>query len=445
MKSSEYINKSRRDYSLYVLQMRAIPSLADGLKAAARRVLWVAKDGQTYKSATLSGRTMPLHPHAQPDGAINTLAAPYGNNIPLLEGKGAFGTLLKPTAYGASRYTSVKVSQFTKDVVFRDIELVPMVENYDGTLMEPKHFIPLIPIVLLNPTQGIAIGFATNILPRALEDIIETQILFLKGRKKIDNDIIPYFEPTNEYAEEYEETSNGNIAYYFYGKVTKVNSTTVIVKSLPYGLLHENFIDYLEQLREQDVVQDYEDQSKDIINIEIKFRRGKMEDDVVSQLKLVSREVENLTVIDFDGESVLTPDPIELIRIFTEWRLKWYLVRYQQLHDELEVQIQKYKDILLAIQKNVGSSARSISSRTELLTHLESIGIVHTDYIAGFPVYRFTLEEKRKVEEKLKEANELLKWYKVLIADEEERKKVYISELKEILKNYEKGLYKTKV
>jgi len=94
MRGSEYVNEQRREYSLYVLQSRAIPSIADGLKAAGRRVLWTAKDGKKHKSATLAGATMPIHPHASPEGAINTLAAPYGNNIPLLHGDGAFGLSL---------------------------------------------------------------------------------------------------------------------------------------------------------------------------------------------------------------------------------------------------------------------------------------------------------------------------------------------------------------
>ena len=168
--SSNYINDQRKEYSLYVLQMRAIPHAADGLKAAARRVLWTAKNGSKFKSATLSGATMPIHPHAAPESTINTLAAPYGNNVPLLKGDGAFGTLLNPTAYGASRYTSVSLSAFTKDVLFRDIEIIPLVDNYDETQREPKHFLPLVPVVLMNPQEGIAV-----VLPQAFFLELSTQ------------------------------------------------------------------------------------------------------------------------------------------------------------------------------------------------------------------------------------------------------------------------------
>lgn len=443
MKSSDYIDKSRRDYSLYVLQMRAIPSLADGLKAGARRVLWTAKDGQKYKSATLAGRTMPLHPHAAPEGAINTLAAPYGNNIPLLEGYGAFGTLLRPTAYGASRYTSVKISKFTKDVLFADLELVPMVENYDGTLEEPKHFLPLVPVALINPSQGIAIGFATNILPRSLEDIIDVQIKVLQGQNRFNKTLWPIFDPTNSAAEESEETDNGNIAYYFSGFATTKGTSSAIVQSLPYGLSHEKFIDHLDSLKEKDVIIDYEDRSKNRYEIEIKFKKGQR-NNIKEQLNLVSREIENLTLLGLDGKSVLTVPPTEAIKLFTEWRLGWYLQRYQRLYDNLINQIQKYKDILMAIQKNIARSARDINTRSDLLAFLDKCGIVYTDYIASLPVYRFTIEEAEKVHNKLAEAETLLKEYERLIKSEAERKKVYISELQEIKREFKKGYYDSK-
>lgn len=425
--------------------MRAIPSLADGLKAGGRRVLWTARDGQKHKSAALAGRVMPLHPHAAPEGAINTLAAPYGNNIPLLKGYGAFGTLLRPTAYGASRYTSVKVSKFTKDVMFRDIELVPMMDNYDGTLQEPKHFLPLIPVALLNPAQGIAIGFATNILPRSLEDIINTQIKFLQGRKRINKILWPTFDPTNAAAEELEETNNGNVAYYFQGKVEILDFKRVLIQELPYGLSHEKFIDYLDTLKEQDVVTGYTDNSKDKYQITIKLKdkidNKRPTSDVKERLKLISREVENLTLLDLDGESVLQVDPIEAIRLFTEWRLSWYLRRYKRLSNELTTQIQKYKDILIAIDGNLGSVARNLGSRADLLAFLTENDFVHPDYIASLPVYRFTKEEAEKVEDKLQDALVLLKEYKKLIKSKNERKKVYINELREVLKTYKKNGY----
>jgi len=444
MNSSQYVNHERREYSLYVLQMRAIASIADGLKAGGRRVLWTARKGEKFKSATLAGATMPLHPHAAPEGAINTLAAPYGNNIPLLKGLGAFGTMLNPTAYGAARYTSVKISDFTKDVVFRDIELVPMTENYDGTLEEPKHFIPLVPISLLNPTEGIAVGFASTILPRDLNSIIDSQILYLSGKNF--EEMMCAFVPTDNVASDWSEDAKGTTRWIFEGDFKKVNATTLQITKLPYGVSHEKFTNNLLKLVDEgDFVVDFTDSSKDKIDIEVKFRRRKIDNTskklMLKKLNLINSVSENMNVLDFDGEHVLSTDYSEVIKLFCDWRLKWYKDRYIRLASLIEVDIQRYKDIITAIRRNVGGMAKKIGSRAELKDFLKEIKIVHVDYIADLPVYRFTEEEKDKVQTKLDDALLQLAQYKKLLKSEGERRMIYIKELKEVLVKYNKGEY----
>lgn len=438
MKSSEYINEQRRDYSLYVLQSRAIPHAADGLKAAARRVLWIARDGKKRKSATLAGECMPLHPHAAPESAVNTLAAPFGNNVPLLKGNGAFGTLLEPSAYGAARYTAATISKFAEDVVLRDIEIIPMMENYDGTLEEPKHFLPLIPIVLLNPQEGIAVGFASDVLPRALEDIIHTQIAFLSG--KGFREPKPTFTPTNQIA-----TKAENGKWTFVGEYKREGAVNVRVTNLPYGVAHQKFINNLEKLIESEQIVDYTDNSQEKYDIHVQFKKGsltdKSEEEIVAILGLTNSISENLNVIDFDGKRVWAATYSDLIEKFCTWRLKWYVARYERLAKLLDEEIQRYKDILLAIKKNVGGTARQVPSRSELKDILRELGIVYIDYIADLPIYRFTEEEKNKVEQKLSVAENTMKQYKLLLKSEEERRKVYIEELKEVLTKYHKGQY----
>jgi len=444
MNSSQYVNNERREYSLYVLQMRAIAAISDGLKAGGRRVLWTARNGQKFKSATLAGATMPIHPHAAPEGAINTLAAPYGNNIPLLNGDGAFGTLLNPTAYGAARYTSVKVSKFTKDVIFRDIEIIPMGENYDGTLEEPKHFLPLVPIVLLNPSEGIAVGFASTILPRDLEDIINSQIAYLSNKKF--EEMMTAFMPTDNIAVDWMETTTGNVKWIFEGAFKKINASTIQITKLPYSVSHEKFTDNLMKLVDDgSFVVDFTDSSKDKFNIEVKFKRGAIDNtskkEMLKKLNLINSVSENMNVLDFDGKYVLSTNYIEVIGKFCDWRLKWYKDRYERLAELLHIDIQRYKDIITAIKRNVGGTAKKIGSKNELKDFLKEIGIIHIDYIAELPVYRFTEDEKNKVEDKLKAANIKMKEHKTLLSSEPERRKIYVKELREILRKYTKGEY----
>lgn len=437
--ASKYIEEQRREYSLYVMQNRAIPSVCDGLKAAGRRVLWTGKSGEKFKTATLAGATMPIHPHGEASGSINTLAAPYGNNIPLFKGYGAFGTMLDPTAYGAARYTSVATSKFTDDVMFRDIEIIPMMPNYDDTLEEPVHFLPLVPVALLNPSEGIAVGFATNILPRALDDIISIQVAHLQG-KKTTNKLLPTFTPLGNVASSME----GRVAY-FDGEYEDINATTVRITNLPYGQSHDKVVAKLDTLCETGTVVDYTDRSKDKINIEVKFKKGVLSKmaraDVLKTLALTVKHNENLNVLDFTGRGVWSADPIDLIKKFTDWRLTWYVKRYERLRDLLKIDLQRYYDIRCAIKNNIGGMAKKIQSRSELKDVLDELGIVYIDYIADLPVYRFTEEEYQKNEDRIAEAEAQMKQYEDLLASPQKRVAVYVKELNEILNKYTKGQY----
>lgn len=436
--SSEYVDQSRRDYSIYVLEERHVPHATDGLKASGRRVLWKARDGKKIKTAALAGLTMSIHPHDAPDSAINTLTAPHGNNVTLFKGEGAFGTILKPKAYGAPRYTTVSVSAFTKDVVFKDIEIIPMVPNYDQSEQEPKHFLPLVPVALLNPSLGLAVGFRSTILPRSPEDVILAQICVLKGANHF-NDPLPKFLPTNNASYKH------NDKYVFIGDYDQLNSSELHITKLPYGIVHADTINRLDDLYENGTIVDYIDSSKKTVSIVVKFKRGYLndipKDEILKQLGLINSETEHLTLIDFNGSSVLIPTPSEYIRAFTEWRFTWYTTRYERLKMLIEQDIQRAKDIILAIDKNVSGSAKKVQSRDELIEFLEVIGIVNTDYIADLPVYRFTLDEKAKTELKLKNLQTTLAEYVDLLTDESKRKTVYIQELSEILQNFSKGKY----
>lgn len=434
--NSDYIERQRKGYALYILQSRAIPSIADGLKAGARRIMWVAKDGKKWKSASLAGACMPYHPHGAPEDAVNTLAAPYGNNIPLLKGIGSFGTRLDPTAYGASRYTSVQISNFAEKVFYKDLEIIPMKMNYDNTLEEPVHFLPLVPMCLVNPIEGVAIGFACDIMSRSLEDIIDTQIKVLDGKGQRDEPNIT-FTPFKSVS----KGKNDLNKWVFEGEFKVLDSSTVQVTNLPLGLLHNAFINHLNKLIDQEKLVDYVDKSKDTINIVCKFKRGELfrddkEEWVTTTLKLRQAINENLNLIDFDGDSVISPTYFEVVKKFTDWRLTFFKKRYERLASLLTTDIEKLEDLLTAIKHNIGGEASKKKGRAELKEHLQTIGIRHLDYIASLPVYRFTKEEKEKAEQELKEALKTLSSYNEIINSKQMQIDIYKQELKQVRKEF---------
>jgi DNA topoisomerase-2 len=175
--TTDFIKTTSRDYSIYVCQSRGIPAVSDGLKDSQRKALFVIKPmTEQIKTVSLAGSMLSsntyLHGDASATEAISLMAAPYCNNICLLAGVGAFGTRVGPTDWGAPRYTYVKKNAYTESLIYQDYDIIPLKENYDGSVMEPKHFLPVIPLVLLNGVSGIAVGWSTEILPRAFKDIV---------------------------------------------------------------------------------------------------------------------------------------------------------------------------------------------------------------------------------------------------------------------------------
>jgi DNA topoisomerase-2 len=432
---SDYINNKRREYSLYVLQSRAIPSLADGLKVSARRVLWTARDGKKYKSATLAGLTMPLHPHAPPEGTVNALAAPFINNKPLLDGYGAFGTLLNPNAFGAARYTSVKLSEFAKKVVFVDIDIIPMIDNYDSTQLEPKHFLPLVPLVLINPVEGIAIGYSTSIYPRRFSDVVKNQIRYLKGEQL--EPMVPTIDPLKMRAKRTEK------GFVFEGVFERRGKNKVIVTKLPYGLSHSKYafdeMSILNTLIDKGVIQKYVDRSKDEVNIEITLSENSdkyTDDQIIELLKLRTNVTENICVLDFDHDGVLILSDLDVIRLFTDWRLKWYKVRYAKKIEDVTKEMEKVGDVILAIQNDAGAVAKKVANRQQFIEWLKSIKIKNTDYIASLPTYKYTKEEYEKAIKEFKSLQKTLKVYKKIHDTPELQRKIYIDELENILNQF---------
>lgn len=438
--SSEYIENEFRTFSLYTLSDRAIPAIADGLKPSGRRILYtlVLNNNTKSKTATVAGAAMRYHPHQTPEQAANSLAAFYKNNVPLLTGHGSFGTLLEPLSFGAPRYTSVEMSPFALDVLLADYDIVPMVPNYDDTTTEPEYFLPLVPLVLLNPAQGMAVGFASKIAPRDLNDIIQAQIAHLKN-KPLD-DVMPYFKPTDDRAVDRKPGKGKNNKWTFKGEAKPLSRTSVQISKLPYGISHTDLTDRLNAMMQDGKIIDYDDKSKDYVNIIVHFARGVLSsikpENLLDELGLVSVFHENMNMLDFDGNTVRNLSFVETVREFTTWRLQWYIKRYERLLALTREDIQRYRDIILAIEKNVGSVARKISNKTELVDLLTAYGIVYTEYIAQLPVYRFTEDEKRKVQQKLTDALQKEQDYIELLESEDKRKQVYVAELTTIMKKY---------
>ena len=183
------MRRSYLDYAMSVIIGRALPDVRDGLKPVHRRVLWAMHElGNTYnkaykKSARIVGDVIgKYHPHGDMPvyDTIVRLAQNFSMRYPLIDGQGNFGSV-DGDAAAAMRYTEVRMARLANEVL-ADIEkeTVDFQPNYDESLSEPKVLPTRIPNLLINGSDGIAVGMATKIPPHNLTEIVDATLALLK-------------------------------------------------------------------------------------------------------------------------------------------------------------------------------------------------------------------------------------------------------------------------
>ena len=183
------MRRSYLDYAMSVIIGRALPDARDGLKPVHRRVLWSMHElGNTFnkpykKSARVVGDTIgKYHPHGDTAvyDAVVRLAQDFSLRYPLVDGQGNFGSIDGDNP-AAMRYTEVRLAKISNEVL-ADIEkeTVDFAPNYDDSLSEPKVLPTRIPNLLINGSEGIAVGMATKIPPHNLTEIITATIELVK-------------------------------------------------------------------------------------------------------------------------------------------------------------------------------------------------------------------------------------------------------------------------
>jgi DNA gyrase subunit A len=439
--ASKYLEVEHRDFSLYTISQRAIP-IFNGLKPVQQRCLWQLRGVSKYeKVAKLTGMVMSIHPHgdASISEAINQMAGPYCNNVPWLDGHGAFGTRINPTAFGSPRYVSAKFNSFGKEVIFKDWEIVPLKPSYDETDVEPAMLLPLIPLVLLNGVQGIATGYSTVILPRSLKDLVDRQIKVLKGQK-IDNPL-PYSKPIDNIAIRDENNPN---KYTFLGECEVIDTSKAKITKLPYGMTHAKIVESLAKMVDKGLIVDYTDKSKADVNIIVDFKRAALKNKtgefVARKLKLSAGATERIIVLDAKTSSSVHEyhDAALFISDYTNWRLTFFPTRYKRLIQLNLADISRLNDVIISIDNDLGGQAKSIKNKADLISFIENIGVKDIDYISSLPVYRFTKEEYDKAKAKISELEAENRDYADIIGDVERQKLIYISELQEVKRKFGK-------
>lgn len=185
---SEEMQRSYMNYSMSVITARAIPDARDGLKPVQRRVLYdmselrLGHDKPHRKSARIVGDTMgKYHPHGDSSiyETLVVLSQEFKKGMALVDGHGNFGSIEGDGA-AAMRYTEARLKKFAEEVYLKDLDkTVRFVPNYDETEHEPEVLPVRIPNLLVNGSEGIAVGMSTSIPPHNLGEVIDTVIAYI--------------------------------------------------------------------------------------------------------------------------------------------------------------------------------------------------------------------------------------------------------------------------
>jgi DNA topoisomerase-2 len=375
-----------------------------------------------------------VHGDASANNLISLMAAPYCNNVPLLEGKGTFGTRVAPVeGIGAPRYVSVKRYAATDKLIYQDLDVVPLKDNHDGSNKEPVTFLPIIPTVLLNGVAGIAVGWATSILPRNLDVLVDATLKALDGKKIKQIPVsYDYLDIGVKYL--------GDNSWEFSGKVDIIDTSTVCITELPPDLSLKKFKDFLVTLEDGDLVNDWTDRSTKSINIEVKFKRGSIKDwteeTAIDFFKLTKRKKENIVVIDWSGEAIRQYDNAEdLVVDFVKWRFDWYIERYRKLLADTQNDLNFWEAVKLCFDKKLPSKLTSMADRKELSAEIatitQKVGLNDSqiERIVNFASYRWTQESYQNCLDNIEELKNKKREYNDLLKHPEKIKQIFRDEV----------------
>lgn len=405
----EIIDNEYKDYSLFTIYNRAIPSAIDGMKPVQRFVLYgmlQRKDPYT-KRVKLSdlGAISPYGYHQGEVSAIEAavkMAREWGNNEPILVGHGNFGTRVITEA-AAPRYIFATLSP-KFDSLFIDSDVAPV--NPDEEILTPQFYLPVIPWVLINGVRGVAVGFATLILPRAVDDVVNAVNQYLaKPSKFAIEDIKPTFP--NFRGEVFKDGTR-----WVSRGIIRDDRMYYVIDELPYGIDREEYMAFLDGLEEKELITSYTDDCSDTFSFRVKVSRdqkAKIEKDVYKFFGLDAYFTENLTTIGHDGKLKIFDNVGQLIVYFCEYRLAKFAEKIHKEIVESELRVNVLTDRVKFIESVRNGEIDIKNSTRSQVKQFISDNITKQPYGDDFiqiPFYRFTSDEVEKMKAEIK-ASEL--------------------------------------
>ena len=459
----EEMERSFLDYAMSVITARALPDARDGLKPVHRRILWgmydlrALPDRPTVKCARVTGEVMgKYHPHG--DSAIYDALVRMGQSFslrhPLIHPKGNFGSLDDPPA--AARYTECRLAQTAMPLLADiDEETVDFIDNYSGEFDEPAVLPARFPNLLVNGSQGIAVGMATNIPPHNLGEVCDAVTHLLEHPEATPDDLMQFVKgpdfPTGALImgrsgilDAY-RTGKGSIRLRGVAEIVEGKRTDeIVITELPYQVSANQVLMKIKELveaKELDGIADLVDQSsKGQTKLVVRLKRDApglvVLNNLYKRTPLQTNFAVNCVAL-VDGvprtlnlrEALVAyvEHQVEVIRRRSEFRL-----RKAQERAHIVEGLLKAIDMIDAIIATIRASADRPAALEALMAEPFEFSEVQGKHILDMQLGKLTRLGRTDLEEELAQLQETIAELEAILADEGKLRAVIASELAEV-------------
>ena len=494
----EEMRRSYLDYSMSVIIGRALPDVRDGLKPVHRRILYAMHDmgllhnRKHVKCAKVVGEVLgKYHPHGDTAvyDAMVRMAQPFSLRYPLIDGQGNFGSVDgdPPAAY---RYTESRMTEIAEELLSDiDKDTVDFVANFDDTTVEPLLLPARIPNLIINGSDGIAVGMATKIPPHNLTEIVDACITLVNNPHATLADLLKHVQgpdfPTGGFIHgrsgitEAYRTGRGRFMMRAKAAIEHLtkDKDAIVVNEIPYQVNKAKLIERIAELVNDKVIDDISDvrdeSDRDGMRIVIELKRGTEPQIVLNQLFKHTSMQESFSMIFL---AVINGQPKEMglvqaIQYFVDHRID--VVRRRTAHllmkaREREHILEGYQaapdrvdDVIriirgsenraearvnlidyfcgktISVSEGKGNARKPASLKgVKPSTLTQPFDTVQADAILELQLHRLTRLSIDEILKELAEVRDRIAEYESILASEKKLRGVIIREMEEIKKKY---------
>lgn len=457
------------DYAMSVIVGRALPDVRDGLKPVHRRILYgmsilgITPDKPHKKSARIVGEVMgKYHPHGDSSiyDAMVKMAQDFSTRYPLVDGHGNFGSVDGDGA-AAMRYTEARMSPFSLQMV-RDIEkdTVDFTDNFDGEEKEPVVLPSRVPNLLINGSNGIAVGMATSIPPHNLSDTIDACIKRIDDENCSNEELIKIIKapdfPTGanilgrDAAKEAYETGTGKITVRSKSEIeeTARGRMRIVITEIPFQVnkarLIESMADLVRNKKVEGISAIRDESNREGMRIVIELKKDTNPNVILNRLYKHTQLQATYSMIMLalvNGE----PKVLKLYEIIDEYLKHQKIVIIRRTKFDLakaEARAHILEGLLIALD-NIDEVIKVIRSSyndaKEKLMVRFGLSEIQAQAILDMRLARLQGLEREKIENEHNELMQKIAYYKSILADEQKLMGVIKEELLEIKQKYGDG------